>query len=208
MKPIDFGSVKPAGDFERLPPGGYICFITKVTDEPDKERLVIEYDIADGEHRGYYTRLEKNLSFWGGKTIKSYKEAALPFFRSFLDAVIASNPNTFTVEQFSQTGNEQLLAKKYVGIVLGEKEYMGQDKNGYEKQKTRLYAAEFISIDDVRTSKFKVPSLKEYAAPPQPSETYTPGRPGYNGSPDPVPPPAGGSFGGFEEIGGNDALPF
>ena len=48
-----------SGEFARPTAGGYICLITNVEDVPMNAQgkgdyLRIEYDIADGEFKGYY----------------------------------------------------------------------------------------------------------------------------------------------------------
>ena len=47
------------GEFETLEPGGYICVIKKAKEETSttgKKMLVIAFDIAEGEHAGFYQR--------------------------------------------------------------------------------------------------------------------------------------------------------
>ena len=151
MRYIDLNNVREAG-YRALPPGGYICKITKVEDKPEREYLEICYDIAEGEFRDYYQTLRDkvNPNYWGGKDLRSYKEKALPYFKAFVTAVERSNPG------YVFDYNEHGLAGKYVGIVLGEEEYI--NTNG--EIKTRLRVDCFRSVDEIRNGNFKVPAPK------------------------------------------------
>ena len=66
MKAINLSDVKEAGQGQQLPAGGYVCKITNVEDVPEKEYLYVEFDIAEGEHKGYFKELEERANFWGG----------------------------------------------------------------------------------------------------------------------------------------------
>lgn len=102
MKNINWNDVQEATERRDLPVGGYVAGICKATDEPAKERLNIEWEVAEGEFKGYWReqtasiiergKLNPGEWAWGGKTIKSYKEKALPFFKGFITAVEQSNP--------------------------------------------------------------------------------------------------------------------
>lgn len=162
MRQVNLENVQEAGEFERLGAGGYVCKITKVTDVPVNENtgkgdyLQIEYDIAEGEYKNYYKKLEESLDFWGGKYKVSYKEKALGFFKRMCSAVNKSNPG-FVFDGGKQNRDEQTLVGKYIGMVLGEEEYIGNDGN----KKTRLYIKTEKDIKDIRSGNFEVPKLKK-----------------------------------------------
>ena len=156
MKPItNIAEVQEAGDSKRLPAGGYVCKYTKVEDKAEKNYLYMEFDIAEGEYKGYFADLEERAGFWAGKCYRSYTEKALPMFKRMCSAVTKSN------KSFIFDGNkycdESTLVGKLVGIVLGEEEYTGNDGS----LKTRLYVVREISIEDLKAGKFKVPPLKK-----------------------------------------------
>ena len=102
MKNINWNDVQEATERRDLPVGGYVAGICKATDEPAKERLNIEWEVAEGEFKGYWREQTASLIergklnpgewAWGGKTIKSYKEKALPFFKGFITAVSSPIP--------------------------------------------------------------------------------------------------------------------
>ena len=156
MKRIDMRNVKEAGDNTRLTAGGYVCQYTKVEDREDKEYLYMEFDIVEGEFKGYFKDLSDRFGFWGGKCYRSYKEAAKPMFKRMCSAVSKSNGNfVFDGDQINR--DERTLVGKYVGIVFQEEEYIGND--GSVKTRLNVYAER--PVDDIRSGNFKVPSLKK-----------------------------------------------
>lgn len=156
MKPItNIASVQEAGDSKRLPAGGYICKYTNVEDNPNKNYLYMEFDIAEGEFKGYFADLDERAGFWAGKCYRSYKENALPMFKRMCSAVTKSNKGF--IFDGNQHCDESTLVGKKVGMILGEEEYIGNDGS----TKTRLYVAREVDIADIKAGKFKIPELKK-----------------------------------------------
>ena len=151
MKNIDLTNVQEAEDFERLAPGGYICVIKTVEDVPDREYLRIEFDIAAGDHAGFYQRTYESSGYWLGSTIRSYKDSALRFFKSFITAIENSNPG------YHWNNDESTLVGKKIGLVLSEEEY--RSKKGEVKMK--LVANGCHSIQKITSGEYKVPALKK-----------------------------------------------
>ena len=168
MKPIkNYEEVKPStGDFARPAAGGYICKIVDVEDIPldaktkKGDYLKIEYDIADGEFKGYYKDAYDRTGDWWARFIRSYKEKALGMFKTFTNAVEASNKG------YEWDWNEAGLRGKYIGLVIGEEEYLGSDG----EVKTRLYVQNVKSIEDIKNGNFKIPALKKYKGEAAPRE--------------------------------------
>lgn len=150
MKKIDLENVQEAADFKKVTPGGYICKITAVNDDPEKEYLKIEYDVADGEFKGHFQNLYISCGFWGGSFIKSYKEKALPFFKGFITAVESSNRG------YKWNNDETSLVDKYVGLVLGEEEYTKKDGTVGE----RIYVHQIRSVEAIKKKDFSIPPKK------------------------------------------------
>ena len=157
MKAINLSEVQEAQEFEKVAVGGYVCGITAVEDVPfDKQKnkgdyLSLELDIAEGNQKNYYRGLYEAKGFWGLRTIKSYKETALPFFKGFVTAVENSNSG------YKWNDDEKSLVRKLVGVVLSEEEYQANDGT----VKTRLYVSDIRSIDKIRKGDFEVKPLKK-----------------------------------------------
>lgn len=139
-------------EVRRPVPGGYAARITKVEDNIEKKYLYIEWEFAEGDFKGCNQETFDAFGFWPMPIRKSYKPAALRFFKGFKTAVEMSNRN------FVFNNDPQSLVGKFVGVVLGEEEYLGRDGN----IKTRLYVAETRSGKSIRDSDFKVPDPKRY----------------------------------------------
>lgn len=163
MRNVNWDTVNEATEFKRPGPGGYIVRIKAVEDVEEKEYLKIEYDIADGEFKGYYQDLYKSRGFWGGSFIRSYKEKALPFFKAFKTSVEVSNPG------FVFKNDPLTLVGKFLGIVLGEEEY---ESNSGEIKK-RLYVAQCRSGQTIRDGDFEVPELKRLAKKSDSLDSFT-----------------------------------
>lgn len=140
-------------------PGGYIIEITRVMNNLSKQRLEIEYDIANGEHKGYYADLQSRRNFWGGKFIKSYKENAKPFLKAFIQTVQECNGGApgLVIGDFEDIDESKLVGCK-VGIVYGYEEYIGND--GKLKQRVDHFGAEFVNLETIEAGEYTVPDLK------------------------------------------------
>lgn len=154
MKSLDLANVEEAGNGSRLKAGGYICKITSVQDNEAAENLYIEFDIAEGENKGYYKKLEESFGFWGGKFWQSYKEKSLPFFKRLCSAVSKSNAGF--IFDGKTNADEQTMVGKLIGIVLQEEEYV---KNNGDTD-TRLVVAFPCSVESIRKGDYKVPAKK------------------------------------------------
>lgn len=157
MRVIDLSNIEEARSFTNITPGGYICQITSVQDFANKEYLKIEFDIAQGDFKNYYFNLCANKGFWGGSFLRSYKEKALPFFKSFITSAEKSNKN------YTFDSNEQTLVKKYIGLILGEEEY----GNKLGEIKTRTYVNEVRSVSSIQNKEFETPALKKLQQNPK-----------------------------------------
>ncbi|MEG1152823.1 MAG: hypothetical protein RSD67_08160, partial [Oscillospiraceae bacterium] len=96
------------------------------------------------------TNLAKEKGWDMPSFIKSYKEKALPFFKGMITAVDKSNKN------FKWNNDETQLLKKYIGLVLGEEEYI----NAKGEVKVRLKVDSVHSVEAIKNGDFKVPDKK------------------------------------------------
>ena len=152
-----------SGEFARPGNGGYILEIVNVTDVPYNAQtgkgdyLKIDYDIAVGDFKGYYTA--QNERFGGGKwfanVIKSYKEKALGMFKHFTNCVEESNPG------FKWNWQEQKLIGCRFGATLQEEEYEKNDGS----IGTRLIVKDIKTVKQIMDGDFKVPATKKLDKP-------------------------------------------
>lgn len=168
MKPINLSNVQEAGQFG-LPASGYVCVITNAEDVPEKEYMLVEFDIAEGEHKDYYKKLQEARNFWGGSMYKSYKEKALPMFKRFCSAVTKSNPG-YIFDAGEQNSDETTLKGKLIGLVFFEEEYIGNDG----KVKTRLKVDYETDVEKIRNKDFKVKPKKLLPDDQRPKEFTAP----------------------------------
>lgn len=158
MKPIaNYENVQAStGEFNRPTAGGYVCMIMSATDVPfDKntnkgDYLKIEYDILEGEFKGYYSEQFDKWGSWNGTFVRSYKEKALGMFKHFINCIEESNPG------YKWAWNEATFKGTMIGLVLGEEEYI----NNSGEVKKRLYVKDVKTVEQIRNGDFKIPELK------------------------------------------------
>lgn len=150
-------NIKENNGFEKLPIGGYIVKILNVQDVAEKEYLKVSFDIAEGDHKGFFkkqydedTRQDKK---WpnAGSFVRSYKSTAESMFKGFCNAIENSNKG------FTFDFDEKKLVGKQVGIVVGLEEYLNQ--KGVVRERT--YVSAVRSVDTIKKGDFKVPELKK-----------------------------------------------
>jgi len=145
--------------FGNIPAGAYVCEIKNVTDVLDREYLLIEYDIAEGDYIGYFSERAERWGSWpsGGKMYWSYKQSALGMFKARIQAVERSNAG------YTFNDDENTLVGKRVGLVLCEEEY----RNNNGDISTRIKADRAVPVEDVpKTAAPAIKRLKEESKPP------------------------------------------
>ena len=151
MKKInDYENTQAAGEFTRMPAGGYVCIIKKVEDNADREYLHIEFDVAEGPFKNYALDTCERAGFWPLKFNRNYGGKSLKFFKAFIEAIEATN------NRFKWDWDEQKLVNKGLGIVLQEEEYEKRDG----KVGTRLNPYLFTTATKIREGDFTVPAPK------------------------------------------------
>ena len=158
-----FKAQKATSGFPELPVGGYVCKImsAKVDQNTYGEQLIIAYDVAEGEHTGFWkkaydsdTRTDKK---WAGvcyiRVPNDNGEAwTRKAFENFIYAVEESNPG------YHWDWNEKGLKGKAVGIIIGEKEKLSKDGT---QVFVNTVARGTASADDIRNGDFRIPKKKE-----------------------------------------------
>lgn len=181
MRKIDnFEKMKEEGSeevsFERLPVGPQIVKIVGIIDEVDKEYLKIEFDIAEGEFKGFFKEQFENFKKDDGKdkwpnqgsVIRSYKNTAYQFFTAFIIAIEKSNP------KFKWNWDEtKLINKKFVAN-FAEEEYLGEGN----ELKVSMKCREIRSISALKDGKIKELALKKLStktkSSAKPTNRHTP----------------------------------
>jgi hypothetical protein len=161
MKNVNWENVQD--EIRRPVPGGYAAKITHVEDNEEKEYLKVEWEFAEGEFKGVNQETADTFGFWPMPFFCSYKEKALRFFKGFKTAVEMSNRN------FVFKNDPQSLVGKFIGVVLGEEEYLSKEGN----VKTRLYVAEKRSGKAIRDGDYTIPELKKLANSKSAAPSYS-----------------------------------
>ena len=157
-KPNDYdnAAIATGQDSSQLPKGGYICKIVSCKAETvnNKDRLVVAFDIAEGEYAGYYkqkfdadTRAEKK---WRGTYrvfVQKNDGSTNPFFKGFITSVEASNKG------YIFNWDESTLNDKLFGGLFSIEEYIGSDLN--VRSTTRCNMA--VSTETVKLGKYTLP---------------------------------------------------
>jgi len=158
------------GEYETLEPGGYVCKILKVqAEEKDYGTLLrIAFDIAEGEHEGYYKRRFESKkqsnpdAKWPGMYYQTVRQDDLRYFKGFMTSLEASNPG------FKWNWDEKKLVGKLFGGVFGEEEYEKTDGSIGTIVKCRFVR----SVDAIREGKFKIPEIKRLQNVSAPTTDY------------------------------------
>lgn len=159
----DFDEVRAYGESEQLPRGGYVCNIigAKIVDFSNGQSVKIAFDIAEGEHAGYYKRKYDNNQNedkkWSGtfllnvpKDDGSEKDGwTKSKFKTFTDALEASNSG------YHFDWDEAKFVGKKIGFVFNYREWENGANRGWMPN-----AARVASVADIRENKFKIPEDK------------------------------------------------
>lgn len=135
-KPSEYDATqaKSFGEFESLEPGGYVCRILKAESTKSKngkEMLVLNFDIADGEHKGFYQRkLERDSendkkASWKGVYRQLTEGDSISYFKGLITAIEESNTG------YHWDWEESSLVGKIFGGIFGLEEWAYNGKTGF-----------------------------------------------------------------------------
>lgn len=176
MKPIGgYDNAKPYTEFTKLPAGAYIVGILDAEEvSSDKgSRLVLKFDICDGEFKNYYTEQFKNSQFEDAKYKGNFSiflprddgseddVKTLRRLKTSMNAIEDSNPG------FHWDWDEKELKGKKVGMIFQDKEWSYNGKTGFTAQPYGLRA-----MQDVNDGSCKIPAPK-YLNGQQPARADT-----------------------------------
>ena len=147
---------------EPLPAGGYVAKIlnAKVEEYSWGEKLVISFDIAEGEYKDFF-RKQYNENTREDKKWKGNFRLTVPNEgNQYFDSQKRTFGNAIWAIEESNTGyhwdwNETALKGKMVGVLFRDREWEIDGKTGMTTE-----ACTFVSVEDVRTNNFKMPKPK------------------------------------------------
>lgn len=158
-------------ELPKLQPGGYVVKILNIKVEPTDwgSRLAIQFDIAEGEFKGFFDKLYKATpDEWEDKKWKGSMRLSIPhntgddtkfkkslgYFKSQIQAFENSNANLHI--DCERDWDENVLKGKLVGALFNEKEWEKDGKTGWFTQCKR-----FVSANDIRSGNFTIPKREE-----------------------------------------------
>ena len=144
--------------------------IDSVKNIAQKEQLEVCLEFAEGNFANYCQGIKDRFNFWPARCTKSYKDKALPFFKAFIEVIQESNADTdgLVIGDFEDVDETKLVGKK-VGIVVGEREYDGND--GTRKKGLDWYNAQFVTVKAIRSGSFEIPELRIIGNAPATTES-------------------------------------
>lgn len=160
QKPNNYSSTQAASadGFSRLPAGNYVLKIMEVKDaqtKTGKPMTVISYDVAEGEHKDFYTTAYKADSRdpkkWGGVAyiVNEDKDGNCSRnFKGFTEALENSNPG-YLIPWGDNAGPS--MKGKLIGAQMRDEEYL-TNKGEYRMSAKVAYWA---SVEDIRNGKCK-----------------------------------------------------
>lgn len=157
MKSFNWDAIQSTaqGEFTPLPAGPYVAKVLDAIDKPEKEYVEVIFDIAEGEHAGYYSDDWGKAHPYAHHFFMSYKDTALGMLKGTLDAFQKSNPG-FDPFAAWDAGRLDMFRSRIVGVNLQEEEY--RDSN--DEIRTRLNVCARVDAQQVRDGKVK-PRLKK-----------------------------------------------
>ena len=157
MRKVNWASVTASSDegFEKLPAGPYVAVITDATDNEAKQYVEVVYDIAEGEHKGFYSDDWGKSHPYAHHIFMSYKDTALGMLKGRLEAIQASNPG-FDAFSAWDAGRLDMFRGRLVGINLQEEEYERNDGD----TGIRLNVAQVVDAQKVRDGLVKTRERK------------------------------------------------
>ena len=165
-----YESKKIAGPREVLPAGGYVCEIkdAKVERFDWGDKLIISYDVAEGEHKDFFRK------DWANNQNPDRKWRGT--LRLSIPTGDGSQSDTWSVRSFnnfaasleeSNSGyhfdwDEAKLKGKAIGILVRDREYEIEGRRGWTTE-----ACSVTDVQSIRDGKFRMPKAKPLKDAPQ-----------------------------------------
>ncbi len=171
MKKLDFEGVNPmTGESQQLPAGGYKCIIKSAKCEilqNGKEQLLLAVDIAEGEHKDFFTKkfedlkvTNKDAKYPNGGIFRIFTEdyntpgKSSPLLAGVKTSIEASNPG------FKWDNDETKLKDKKIGVVFAGEEFEANDGSIKIAVKPK-YPRAWDKVEEAEVTKVKELKKKE-----------------------------------------------
>lgn len=160
QKPSSYDTTQAVniGEYESLEPGGYICKILKAEStlsSTRKEMLVINFDIAEGQHKDFYARKYKASTSDNKKWQGVYRQLtdgdSTKYFKGMITAIEKSNSG------FKFDFDEKKLTGKLFGGLFGREEWFDTNKGEYKFSVKLCWVRD---IETIKSGKFEIPRDK------------------------------------------------
>lgn len=149
-KPSNYDDVQVT---KTLDAGGYVLKIVKATYVPEKNYIMLNVDIHEGEFKGYFAKREFNGQ-WSYDAIKylslNENDKTVKLLKADITSIEKSNNFKF------DWSTEKKLESKLVGGIFRKVQY--QAKDGSLKFKVKL--DRFRSVESIISGDFEVPEPK------------------------------------------------
>lgn len=144
--------IKGEGESKYITPGVYVCKILRVEDVKDRNYLKVEFDIYEGEFKGYFAERFERYNRWSGTYYQSYTENSHSSFKRFITAVENSNAG------FKWNWIESQLVGKVVVFAFGKVEEIVENPKTHRKSLKWLVKPRFPhSIKSYKEGKIDIP---------------------------------------------------
>ena len=154
---------------QTLPPGGYVAVIKKAeeTDLGNGPLLLVSFDVAEGEHRGFFAEDYRNNHFenkkWRGVHYLNQPQGdgterdgwAVNAMNNFIAVLQESNPDFAWDWASVERGDYSQLRGKLLGVLFGMVQWEWEGKTGWNSKCRSL-----IPAQDVRAGDFETPADK------------------------------------------------
>ena len=161
------------GDYQTLPPGGYICRIKKAVEQTTrngKQMLVLLVDVVDEDYAGYFQKIfdantSKDKKWPNGGIYRQLTEGkSMDFFKGMVTCIEKSNPGY--IGFVNDVLDEKQLSGKLIGCVFGREQY--EKDNG-----DLAFATKIVQVRSVEAIKAGVEPPADKLLVPQQTSSNT-----------------------------------